>query len=228
MKTTYCSDRVEPVVSFAATPLNTESMRQHRERWLNRIQEAESKFNIIENCVHEILNDIEEDKITTLKSVYDRLLIAVKKSNLTPTPEARVAMIIYSDEYEKQCGGSMDFFDSLDEDRKHRCKLVVATLNNLSATDKKVLLTALRSKGFTKNKVYADSLEKKREFNSAIKLTSLGLINGEVTYEHTNGYAVTGFGRTWVDGKSWNSFKGELTKKGIEVAKVLLPHIRPV
>ena len=54
-----------------------------------------------------------------------------QERNLNPTPEARVAMITYGKEYAKQKGGSMDFWDSLDEDTKHRCRLVVATLNNL-------------------------------------------------------------------------------------------------
>lgn len=54
-----------------------------------------------------------------------------QQRNLNPTPEARVAMITYGKEYSKQRGGSMDFWDSLPEDIKRRCRLVVAALNNL-------------------------------------------------------------------------------------------------
>ena len=45
--------------------------------------------------------------------------------NLNPTPAARVAMIVYGWDYAKQRGGSMDFWDALDEDRKRRCNMVV-------------------------------------------------------------------------------------------------------
>jgi hypothetical protein len=48
--------------------------------------------------------------------------------NLNPTPEATVAMIIWGDEYSKQNGGSMDFWDSLSDARKKRCRLVVEAL----------------------------------------------------------------------------------------------------
>ncbi len=48
--------------------------------------------------------------------------------NLNPTPPARVAMIIWGDEYSKQGGGSMDFWDRLSPDRKRRCKLVVQAI----------------------------------------------------------------------------------------------------
>lgn len=50
--------------------------------------------------------------------------------NLNPTPEAKVAMIIWGDEYSKQNGGSMDFWDSLDKSRKKRCELVVEALGH--------------------------------------------------------------------------------------------------
>lgn len=52
--------------------------------------------------------------------------------NLSPTPEAQVAMIIWGDEYSKQNGGSMDFWDSLTESRKKRCRLVVEKLTGKS------------------------------------------------------------------------------------------------
>lgn len=49
--------------------------------------------------------------------------------NLNPTPEAKVAMIIWGDEYSQQNGGSMDFWDKLSVDRKNRCKYVVEALS---------------------------------------------------------------------------------------------------
>jgi len=48
--------------------------------------------------------------------------------NLNPTKEARVAMIIWCDEYSKQGGGSMDFWDSLSPERQKRCVSVVEAL----------------------------------------------------------------------------------------------------
>ena len=51
--------------------------------------------------------------------------------NLNPTPEAKVAMIIWGAEYMNFKGGSMDFWDSLSDDRKLRCALVVTTLSDL-------------------------------------------------------------------------------------------------
>lgn len=48
--------------------------------------------------------------------------------NLNPTPAARVAMIIWGAEYAAQRGGSMDFWDRLDADRKRRCETVVKEL----------------------------------------------------------------------------------------------------
>ncbi|MCI2286070.1 hypothetical protein L3081_24930 [Colwellia sp. MSW7] len=91
----------------------------------------------------------------------------------------------------------------------------------LFATDKKVLLKAINNKGFTYCKVYANSLEKKREFNSAVKLVKLGLVVGTVSYEHSNGYQSQAFGRLWVCGKSWNNFVGSLTASGVDMANQL-------
>ena len=48
--------------------------------------------------------------------------------NLNPTPEAKVAMIIWGSDYAAQRGGSMDFWDSLDRVRQIRCELVVKAL----------------------------------------------------------------------------------------------------
>jgi len=45
--------------------------------------------------------------------------------NLNPTAEAIVAMNIWSEEYSKQGGGSMDFWDSLSLGRKRQCKETV-------------------------------------------------------------------------------------------------------
>lgn len=44
-----------------------------------------------------------------------------QKRNLNPTAEAIVAMLMWSDEYSKQNGGSMDFYDSLSFARKKQC-----------------------------------------------------------------------------------------------------------
>lgn len=44
------------------------------------------------------------------------------RRNLNPTPAAVVAMSIYRSEYAAQKGGSMDFWDKLDESRKRRCQ----------------------------------------------------------------------------------------------------------
>lgn len=51
-----------------------------------------------------------------------------QKRNLNPTPAAKVAMIIWGKEYSEQGGGSMDFWDSLSNDKKKRCELVVKEL----------------------------------------------------------------------------------------------------
>ena len=93
---------------------------------------------------------------------------------------------------------------------------------NLSNTDKKMLIDAItptyhRCLG----KVHASSLEKKREFNSLMKLRENGLVKGECSYQHMNGYQDPYFGRLWCEGKSWNEFAGELTPKGLEIAKSL-------
>lgn len=46
--------------------------------------------------------------------------------NLNPHAEARIAMIIWSDEYAyKQRGGSMDFWDSRTEGQKRQCVEIV-------------------------------------------------------------------------------------------------------
>lgn len=51
-----------------------------------------------------------------------------QQRNLNPTAPAIVAMIVWGKEYSQQMGGSMDFWDGLDDDRKRRCELVVKEL----------------------------------------------------------------------------------------------------
>ena len=47
--------------------------------------------------------------------------------NLNPSPEARWAMRLWSNEYAAQCGDSMDFWDGLTEYRKKLCQEIVAS-----------------------------------------------------------------------------------------------------
>lgn len=51
--------------------------------------------------------------------------------NLSPTPEARVAMVIWGAEYANGAYGSMDFWDRLSLDRKYRCEIVVSELRKV-------------------------------------------------------------------------------------------------
>jgi len=44
------------------------------------------------------------------------------KRNFNPTPQAILAMTMYGVEYAAQRGGSMDFWDQLDQRRKRLCK----------------------------------------------------------------------------------------------------------
>lgn len=53
--------------------------------------------------------------------------------SLNPTPEARVAMIAWSDEYAAQRGGTMDFWDKLDLTRRRRCAMIVEEMKKLFA-----------------------------------------------------------------------------------------------
>lgn len=48
-----------------------------------------------------------------------------QRRNLNPTQEAKIAMIVWSDEYAAQKGGSMDFWDRLSDDRKLIVKMVL-------------------------------------------------------------------------------------------------------
>lgn len=47
------------------------------------------------------------------------------RRNLRPSSEAVAAMYLYGAEYAAQNGGSMDFWDSLDESRKQLCRRLV-------------------------------------------------------------------------------------------------------
>lgn len=97
---------------------------------------------------------------------------------------------------------------------------------SLTKTDIKVLIDSVTSTGFTFGKVYGSTAEnKKREFNSIVKLVKLGLVVGEVTYEHQNGYQSQVFGRLWVSGFSWNDFSGKLTESGLFLAMAILANI---
>jgi len=48
--------------------------------------------------------------------------------NLNPHREARLAMLVWAEEYTAHLGGSMDFWDSLDDNRKNLCRLWCTTL----------------------------------------------------------------------------------------------------
>jgi hypothetical protein len=55
--------------------------------------------------------------------VYSKEQAARDRRNINPTAEAYIAMSLWSHEYaHEQRGGSMDFWDSLDESRKQRCR----------------------------------------------------------------------------------------------------------
>lgn len=54
--------------------------------------------------------------------VYTKEQARRDKRNVNPTAEAYIAMNLWSHEYaHEQRGGSMDFWDSLDTNRKRRC-----------------------------------------------------------------------------------------------------------
>lgn len=87
----------------------------------------------------------------------------------------------------------------------------------LSQSDKVMLENSYKN-----GQVFVSSLEKKRLFNSALKLKKLGLMAGTINYQRQNGYAINAYGRTWANGYSWNEFSGELTAKGLNITKKLL------
>lgn len=67
--------------------------------------------------------------------------------NLNPTPEARVAMIIWGKEYSEQRGGSMDFWDSLTAQQRRRCELVVHDIAKAGAAAERERLAKLAEAG---------------------------------------------------------------------------------
>ncbi len=44
-----------------------------------------------------------------------------QRRNLNPTPEAVAAMHLWGEDYSKQGGGSMDFYDALSQRKKDYC-----------------------------------------------------------------------------------------------------------
>ena len=65
---------------------------------------------------------------------YSKEQAARDRRNINPTAEALVAMNIWGDDYAfKQRGGSMDFWDSLPEFKKDRCRDLV---NRIREADK--------------------------------------------------------------------------------------------
>lgn len=55
-------------------------------------------------------------------SKFSELDRARAERNLNPHREARLAMVIWGDEYAAQNGGSMDFWDTLSPGRKRQCR----------------------------------------------------------------------------------------------------------
>lgn len=52
------------------------------------------------------------------------------RRNLNPHKAARVAMAIYGQQYAKQGGGSMDFWDSLTEGEKRTCREILKQIES--------------------------------------------------------------------------------------------------
>ena len=48
--------------------------------------------------------------------------------NLDPHKPARVAMILFNERYAQQCGGSMDFWESLTDSQRDLCRNLVAQI----------------------------------------------------------------------------------------------------
>lgn len=58
--------------------------------------------------------------------------------NLHPTAEAVAAMYLYGAEYAASGGGSMDFWDSLDDSRKRHCReMVLRIIDAIPNRDRK-------------------------------------------------------------------------------------------
>jgi len=52
--------------------------------------------------------------------------------NLNPHSEARLAMLVWGEQYSKQNGGCMDFWDNLSESDKNLCREWVKWINKVS------------------------------------------------------------------------------------------------
>jgi len=70
--------------------------------------------------------------------------------NLNPTPEAKIAMIMWGERYSSQNGGSMDFWDGLSEIEKRRCRMSLAgvTENLIPISKIEELIKEMKSQPF--------------------------------------------------------------------------------
>lgn len=91
----------------------------------------------------------------------------------------------------------------------------------LNQSEQTLLLRAIASSKpgqYRYGKVFADTLEKKRDYNAALTLRERGLVSGEVEYYHINGQPCGHFGHVWTRGRSGNRFSGQLTETGLALA----------
>lgn len=70
-----------------------------------------------------------------------------QQRNLHPHAEARLAMAIWGEEYSKQRGGSMDFWDGLSPFRKSLCVQIVDGVLKANEENGRAALAALASDG---------------------------------------------------------------------------------
>ena len=56
-----------------------------------------------------------------------------QRRNLNPHKAARVAMTLWNQEYARQRGGSMDFWDELTESQKELCREIVEQIEKAPA-----------------------------------------------------------------------------------------------
>ena len=54
-----------------------------------------------------------------------------EKRNLYPHPEAKLAMIVWGDEYAAQNLGCMDWYDRLSDVRKRKCRMALDAIKGL-------------------------------------------------------------------------------------------------
>jgi len=97
---------------------------------------ANTKYAVSTDYLKDRLKELTLERIAMGKEYPDQT------RNLNPTLEARVAMIIYGRAYSVQNGGSMEFWDRLDDYNKRVCKLVVEMFNKHWESPK----SAIRSK----------------------------------------------------------------------------------